>query len=206
MPTNRAIPSDPRRLGEQLAATYGLDRAVDPLQRVADRAIPPGPVEDALRGRWLGHPLHPLLTDLPIGFFTAANLLDLCGRRARTAADLMVAAGLATALPTAASGLADWRAQRKPEQRIGVVHAAANAAATLLYGLSLLARLRRHRFRGVLLAMAGAAAATVGGYLGGELVYRRGVGVDRPIDVTDRATATTQPVGADQAAAATAGL
>ncbi len=77
-------------------------------------------------------------------------------------------------MPTAAAGLADWSQLDRPRQRVGVVHAAANTAATLLYAWSLGARLRGRRARGVALAMVGATAATVGGHLGGELGYPDG--------------------------------
>ena len=135
-----------------------------------------------LHGVWLGHPLHPALTDLPIGFWTSAFVLDLVGGRpARPAADALVGVGVATALPTAAAGLADWSDMDKPERRSGLVHAAANVAATALYGLSYLARRRGHRTGGVMLGLAGATAATAGAFLGGHLAYRRGAGVSRAV-------------------------
>jgi nitrite reductase/ring-hydroxylating ferredoxin subunit len=90
-----------------------------------------------------------------------------------------VGLGVAAALPTAAAGLADWSDLNKPERRTGVVHAAANLVATALYGLSFLARRRGHRTGGVLLGLAGATAATAGGFLGGHLAYRRGAGVNQ---------------------------
>ena len=58
---------------------------------------------------WLGHPLHPLLTDLPIGFWTSAFVLDLVGGPgSRDASRQLVAWGVVSAVPTAAAGLADW--------------------------------------------------------------------------------------------------
>lgn len=171
---------DPRNLGERLEATTALDRVARPAHRAVTTVLPHGPVKDALHGVWLGHPLHPLLTDLPIGFWTGAFVLDAVGgRRARPAADALVGVGVAAAFPTAAAGLADWSELDEPEQRAGVVHAVANAAATALYALSFLARRRGWRGRGVLLGLAGATAATAGGFLGAHLTYRRGAGVNR---------------------------
>lgn len=171
---------DPRDIGDRLEATEGLDRLADPVHDLASRLVPRGPAKDALHGVWLGHPLHPLLTDLPIGFWTSAFVLDLIGgRRAQPAADALVGLGVATALPTAAAGLADWSELNQPERRSGLVHAAANVAATALYGLSYLARRRGYRARGVALGMAGATAATVGGFLGGHLTFRRAAGVNQ---------------------------
>jgi nitrite reductase/ring-hydroxylating ferredoxin subunit/uncharacterized membrane protein len=171
---------DPRNLGERLEAIDAIDRVAGPAHRRVTAILPSGPLKDVLHGVWLGHPLHPVLTDLPIGFWTSAFVLDLVGgRRARPAADALVGIGVATALPTAATGLADWSDLDEPERRSGIVHAAANVTATALYGLSLLARRRGHRARGVALGLAGAAAATAGGFLGGHLAYRRAAGVSR---------------------------
>lgn len=146
-----------------------LDRIAEPLQRRAAQLL--GRYRPWLRGDWLGHPLHPALTDLPIGFWTAAFVLDFTGKRQRRAADLMVALGVVTAVPTAAAGLADWSAMEDPKRRSGLIHAAANLAATAIYTASLVARLRGHRLKGVALALLGSALATAGGYLGGHLVF-----------------------------------
>ena len=174
---------DPRTVVERLEAVDALDRAVEPVEQAVGRVLPRGGVKDVLHGVWLGHPLHPLLTDLPIGFWTSAFTLDLLGgRRSRSAADLLVGLGVMSALPTAAAGVADWSELNRPERRSGLVHAAANLAATALYGLSFVARRRGRRGAGVMLAMAGASAATVGGFLGGHLSFRRGSGVNRAAD------------------------
>lgn len=170
---------DPRNLGERLEANAWLDAIGDPLGRVAGTVLPRGTVKDALHGVWLGHPLHPLMTDLPIGFWTSAWVLDLVGGKSSAkAAEKLVGLGVASALPTAAAGLADWSELNRPERRSGAVHAVANLAATALYAASYLARRRGRRGRGVALGMAGAAAATVGGFLGGHLAFRRAVGVN----------------------------
>jgi uncharacterized membrane protein len=159
---------------DSLAEVEAFDRVVDPLQRVVQEGLLADEQRRrVLRGEWLGHPLHPSLTDLPIGFWTSAFVLDLGGRRFRGAADLMVAAGLACVPPTVATGLTDWSERDRGDRRIGVVHATANTVATLCYAASLVARLRGQRGRGVLLGMAGATAATVGGYLGGHLSFAR---------------------------------
>lgn len=171
---------DLRNLGERLEASSALDWLAKPAHRAVGAVLPPGRAKDALHGVWLGHPLHPLLTDLPIGFWTSSFVLDLVGgRRAQPAADALVAVGVAAALPTAAAGLADWSELNSPERRTGLVHAVANIAATALYGLSFLARRRGQRGQGVLLGVAGATAATAGGFLGGHLSYRRGSGVNQ---------------------------
>ena len=145
----------------RLEGEWRLDRPGEALARAADRLAASPRAESALRADWLGHALHPLLTGLPLGAWISASALDLLGgRRARPAARLLLALGVAAALPTAASGLVEWRAAGRPERRVGVVHAAGNSAALALYAASLAARLRGRHGAGVALALAGGAAAT----------------------------------------------
>jgi uncharacterized protein (DUF427 family)/uncharacterized membrane protein len=170
---------DPRRMAEALEEQDSLDRLADPIAAFASRALA-GRAKDVLGGAWLGHPLHPLLTDLPIGAWTSAIVLDLLGgRRARPAADALVGVGIVTALPTALSGVSDWSDLEPRQRRVGLVHAAANDLALGLYLASFVARRRGRRVRGTLLGLMGAAAMSAGGYLGGHLVYELGAGVDR---------------------------
>jgi nitrite reductase/ring-hydroxylating ferredoxin subunit/uncharacterized membrane protein len=158
-----------------------LDLVGDPLSGAVRAVLPAGPVKDALSGTWLGHALHPLLTDVPIGCWTSSLMLDLLGGRrgGRRAADRLIAIGVLAALPTAVSGLADWGDTQAAERRVGLVHAAANVAALGLYCRSLGARRRGRRTRGVGLSLIAAGALGAGGYLGGHLAYVRGLGVDR---------------------------
>jgi uncharacterized membrane protein len=159
----------------------GLDRPAAVLERVASAVARPGTVHDALVGSWLGHALHPLMTDLPIGFWTSASVLDLVGgAAARPAADRLLGLGVASALPTVATGLAEWLHADQPARRVGVVHVNANSVGIALYTASWLARRRGRRAAGVALALAGATAATVGGYLGGHLATARKVGTRAP--------------------------
>lgn len=171
-------PSEPNglgRIGERLDHATVLDRIAGPLHDKLDATIGSGPVADVLQGRWLGHPVHPMLTDIPIGAWTSAWLLDLFGgERTRPAADAFVALGVVAALPTVLTGWSDWTKLPAPARRTGVVHAAANAVATSLYVASLRARRAGNRPRGVRLAHAGAAVATVGGFLGGHLAFSAG--------------------------------
>lgn len=169
---------DLRNIDERIGSASAIDVVAAPVHRVVTSVLPRGTVKDALHGVWLGHPFHPLLTDLPIGFWTSAWVLDIIGgRRSEWAADTLVGLGVVTALPTAAAGAADWSELGPRERRTGLVHAVSNIAATALYALSYLARRRGHRSTGVMLGMAGAAAATAGGHLGGDLAYRRAAGV-----------------------------
>lgn len=163
------------RLGEQSA----FDGPASALKR-ATNAIPShGPVKDALSGTWLDHALHPMLTDLPIGFWTSAWVLDIVGaERDRDAARRLVGAGVLCALPAALTGAADWSDTDGAPRRVGVVHAVVNSSALALYAGSWIARRRGRHAQGVALSWAGATFATVGGFLGGHLVAALGVGVD----------------------------
>lgn len=164
---------------ERLSRVEALDRVAGPAVDLVKRVVGKGVVKDLLSGTWLGHPLHPLLTDIPIGSFTSATVLDLLGgERAHPAADALVGLGLVSSLPTAAAGAADWSETYGPDQRTGVVHAVANLAGLALYALSLRARRRGRRTAGTALGLAGMGVMTVGGYLGGHLSYSRGVGVN----------------------------
>ncbi len=147
------------------------------------RALPPSRAVDLLHGVPFGQPAHPALVRLPIGCWTSAVLLDWLGgprrergREAERASATLIAAGVAAALPAAATGLADWSALHTHQQRVGLVHAAVQAGATLLFGGSLLARRAGRRGSGTALAVGGLATATVGGYLGGYLAMRLGAG------------------------------
>jgi len=157
-----------------------LDSVAKPLSKTVAKVVAPAKVKDLLSGKWLGHLLHPMLTDLPVGSWTSAFVLDLVGGKAgRKAADTLVGFGVLTALPTVAAGLSDWSDTLEDERRIGLVHAGGNAVALACYTSSWLLRRKGKRAKGVAMGMVGATAATVGGYLGGHLSYRNGVGVDR---------------------------
>ena len=166
---------------DRLERSAKIDPLVAALEAFWGRVLPKGRTRDALHGTWLGHPLHPVLTDVPIGAWSSALLLDLAGgERAQRASQTLVGAGLAAALPTAVSGAADWTAlgDTKRPKRVGAVHAVSNGTATLFYAASWMARRKGNHGKGRALAFAGAAFLQAGGYLGGHLAYRNAVGVD----------------------------
>jgi nitrite reductase/ring-hydroxylating ferredoxin subunit/uncharacterized membrane protein len=149
------------------------------------RGIGPGALKDLLSGTWMGHALHPLLTDVVIGSWTSATVLDLAGGRgSERAADRLIAVGIAAYPPTALTGLLDW-ADGEPlgedVRRVGLVHAGLNAVALGLYVASLRSRRSGRRGRGIVLALAGAGWMGAAGHLGGHLAYRLGVGVDQTL-------------------------
>jgi len=185
-------------LTQRLEESEWLDPATDKVGNLVATVLPPGTAKDALHGRWLGHQLHPLLVALPIGMWSGASLLDLtAGRESHRAAQRLVGAGVLLVAPTAAAGWADWSELGEFERpkRVGLVHAAANNLATVVYAASWLARRRGDHSRGRTLALLGAAGLTVGGYLGAHLAYRQGVGVDRNADEAREPREWTDAVG-----------
>jgi nitrite reductase/ring-hydroxylating ferredoxin subunit/uncharacterized membrane protein len=142
-----------------------------------ERKIPPGGFRDALHGVWLGHPLHPLLVQVPIGAWLSAALLDASGNGERHARRL-IGTGLLAAVPAALAGSSDWAEQHEQQMRVGVVHAAANTTAITLYLGSLLARSRQQITLGKALGYAGLAAIAAGGMLGGDISYRQAGGAN----------------------------
>jgi nitrite reductase/ring-hydroxylating ferredoxin subunit/uncharacterized membrane protein len=164
------------------APAYRLANALSTTLQLGGR--PARPVQDALHGVWLGHPLHPALATFPIGCWTLALGLDLAGTvgaappRAAGAADIALAAGSVGAIGAAASGLADWRQIHGRDRRTGLAHAAINTTALALTLGSLALRRRGRRPAGRALSGAGWLAMVAGAYLGGHMVYRRRVGVD----------------------------
>ena len=143
-----------------LAARLESVEALDGLGGVAGRAvrglIPAGAPKDMLSGAWLGHALHPLMTDIPIGTWTSAVILDWAGGKdSRRAADRLVLTGVLAAGATIATGWSDWAdaEQDSPAvRRSGLVHAAANATATALMIGSPRAQAGRARARQAALA------------------------------------------------------
>lgn len=168
---------------EQLGQLEQLDEPAKVVGKAVRDTVPPGPVKDAMSGTWLGHALHPLLTDLPIGTWTSAVLLDLVGgKRSQPAADRLIALGLLFTVPAASTGLTEWADSEVGDEsvrRVGLVHAALNTGAATLFGASLLARKRGSRGAGKALALAGAGFLGASGQLGGHLAFARGVGVDQ---------------------------
>ena len=170
-----------RELAERIEEIQQLDGAAKLLKSLVDRYVPARTeVKDLLSGTWLGHPLHPVLTDVVVGAWTSSFLLDLMpGRRTRKASDRLVDVGIVAAVPTALAGLSDWADVGGRARRVGLVHASANVVALSLYVSSSVARKRGRRLRGWWLSATGFGMVNVSAYLGGHLSFGKGVGVDQ---------------------------
>jgi len=143
-------------------------------------------IKNFLHGTWLGHPLHPVLTDVPLGAWTAAFVLDVVEansprylrREYARGADTCIVIGIAGAAGAAITGLTDWTGTDGQPRRKGLVHAALNTTALACYVGSLVLRRLGRRSEGRALACVGAGVVSVGAYVGGSLVYKDRVGVD----------------------------
>ena len=84
-----------------LERATGLDRPIKVVRPLAHALVADPARRDILHGTWLGHAVHPVLTDVVIGFWTSANVLDLVGgTTSRTAARRLVGLGVLSAVPT----------------------------------------------------------------------------------------------------------
>lgn len=180
-----------------MMATEALPAIVGWTRRLEDASVLDGPVRavepsiralfgtgtrgSLLRGDWLGHAVHPLLTDAVIGTWSSATLLDLFGGPdAAGPAQLLIGTGLLAAGPTAWTGWAEWSAAGTREKRVGLVHAVTNGVAIGAYAMSWMARRRGRHGPGARLALTGAAVSGFGAYLGGHLAAARKVGSHHP--------------------------
>jgi nitrite reductase/ring-hydroxylating ferredoxin subunit/uncharacterized membrane protein len=173
-------PAGAEPITERIERLKSLDPIADLVQRGVRAVVPSDTViKDLLSGTWLGHPLHPPLTDVVVGAWTSSWLLDATGRRARPASQLLIGAGILAALPTAAAGASDWADLRGGSRRVGLVHALGNTTALTLQILSLRARRRGYHGAGVGLSTLALATASLSAWLGGHLSFGRGVGVNQ---------------------------
>jgi nitrite reductase/ring-hydroxylating ferredoxin subunit/uncharacterized membrane protein len=162
-----------------------LDTMADKIQPKLNRFYSKGgvtqTVENTLNGVWLGHPLHPVLTDIPIGSWTVAVTLDALeantgSRKYGKGADAAVLLGAVSSVATAAAGFTDWQHLRGEPRRVGMLHALLNSVTLLIFGASLAARSSRKRRLGRKLALLGFSTLTLGAFFGGDLTYRLKIG------------------------------
>lgn len=172
---------------EVLAAQPWLDEVGQPLGQAIRAAFknagPAGQtMKNALHGVWLGHPLHPVFTDVPIGAWTAAVTLDVTeaathdGAYGR-AADVAFAVGLVGAAAAAVTGLTDWSETGGRSRRLGLLHGLMNVTATALVATGFFLRRNHNRTPGAACTAAGFGVSLAAAYLGGDLVYRERLGV-----------------------------
>jgi nitrite reductase/ring-hydroxylating ferredoxin subunit/uncharacterized membrane protein len=202
-PRRQLTPLEP--LVRAIESAESLDPVAEQVGKAVRGVLSGGPIKDALSGTWLGHAVHPMLTDVVVGSFTAASLLDLLAPHDDgQASERLIALGLTAYLPTAAAGINDWADSEPVDatvRRAGLVHAGSNLIGATFYTASLRARRRGSRGRGAALGFAGMAVMAAGGYLGGHLSLSKGVGPDQtvfdpgPTDWTVAADSSALPEG-----------
>jgi len=172
----------------QIADQPALDTVAEPLangiKKVYSSAGKAGRMaKDAVHGVWLGHPLHPVFTDLPLGAWTTGLVLDAMAATRNEpvleqAADMAIAVGLVGAAGAAVTGLTDWSETSGRSRRTGLLHGLLNIAATTLYAAAYVLRRNGSRSTGQTCAIAGYGIALGSAWLGGDLVYDQRVGVN----------------------------
>ena len=173
------------------APTPFAERFSDGLQSILQKILgtqrqSPRRLKSLLNGVWLGHPLHPLLTDIPIAAWAITALFDIIWLISRsswaaTGAFVTVIVGILAALAAAVTGLTDWSDTYGSERRVGLNHAIFNVIALLLYLVSFILRLIAgpdDTIVAAIIGFVGLISVSYAGYLGGEMVFDKGTGVN----------------------------
>lgn len=145
------------------------------------------PIKLFLNGTWLEHPLHPLLTDVPVGAWTASLLLDLVAlvfavQNLGLASAVAIGLGILAAFAAIATGFMDWMDVDPPERAVGFTHALINIIATLFFLVSFFVRMSRGweiTIGAFVISLIGYVLITIGAFLGGSLVFRMGTMISR---------------------------
>jgi nitrite reductase/ring-hydroxylating ferredoxin subunit len=170
-----------------------LDGLSDAIQPLVNKAFSSGGetghvVKDLLNGVWLGHPLHPVITDVPIGAWTMTELLDLLSatrggdHALDSASDVTLGAGIVAALGAAVTGITDWSDVGGSHRRLGMAHALLNVVGLTLNVGSLALRAGGNggaRGAARALSAAGYLTTAVAAYVAGELVFGKGMAINR---------------------------
>jgi nitrite reductase/ring-hydroxylating ferredoxin subunit/uncharacterized membrane protein len=160
---------------DRVADVQAFDKVIEPARRAVNAALRPQAFKDLLHGTWLGHPIHPVLVQVPVGSWVSAGVLDAVPPL-RPAATVLIGTGVAAAVPAALTGAADWSEQDTGVRRLGAMHAVANVAALGLYVGSLVARSRGRQTLGLVLSYSGLGIATGSAAVGGHMSYAQSSG------------------------------
>jgi nitrite reductase/ring-hydroxylating ferredoxin subunit len=160
---------------DRVADLDTFDKVIEPARRAVLSTLKPPALKDVLHGSWLGHPLHPVLVQVPVGSWVSAGLLDAIPPL-RPAATVLIGTGVAAAVPAALSGAADWSEQATGVRRLGAIHAVLNTAALGLYAGSLVARRKGRGGLGRVLSYTGLGIASASASIGGHMSYAQSSG------------------------------
>ena len=159
---------------DRLADVPSFDKAIEPARSAVQKVLPQ-PVKNLLHGSWLGHSLHPILVQVPVGSWISAGVLDLFPRF-RPAATVLIGTGVAAAVPASLAGAADWSEQGTGVRRLGAIHAVGNSVALGLYLGSLAARRRDRGALGLVLSYTALGLASGSAAIGGHMSYAQSSG------------------------------
>jgi len=169
------------------------ERLSDTLQHIIQVVVgsqrkPPRRLKSLLNGTWFGHPLHPVITDIPVAAWMITAVFDVLWLISPTTfawaargAEVTVLLGLLGALGAIVTGLTDWSDTCGAERRVGLNHALFNALATMLYLVSFVLRLLQAPGDSILTAIigfVGLASVIYAAYLGGDMAFTKGTGVN----------------------------
>src|SRR3954465_9827729 len=160
---------------DRVADLDTFDKVIEPARRAVLSALKPPALKNALHGTWLGHPLHPVLVQVPVGSWLSAGLLDAVPPL-RPAATAMIGTGVVAAVPAALTGAADWSEQGPGVRRLGALHALLNTPALSLYVGSLAARAHGRGGLGRLLSYSGLGVAMASASIGGHMSFAQSSG------------------------------
>jgi nitrite reductase/ring-hydroxylating ferredoxin subunit/uncharacterized membrane protein len=167
-----------------------FDPLIDKVTALFSAVLRPRELRDLLHGVPLGHPLHPVAVQIPIGAWTSAAVLDAAPESLVPGADrasrALVGLGVVSAIPAVAAGWTDWLHLHEQQKRVGLIHAAANATAVALYTASFIQRSRGRQASGKALGYLGFAVVSGAGFIGGHLSYRQAAGANHTEDVPHR--------------------
>jgi len=175
-------------IGKFVERQTWLDKLASPIQNLllaffGQPGQPGRKLKDILNGTWLGHALHPVLTDVPLGAWSGTTLLDFAwlaneDEGIARGADLTLLLGLAGATGAAVTGLTDWSDLDGTDRRVGLMHGLLNGSITLIYLTSLVLRLAGQRRTAIAFSTSGYLVSLFSAYLGGELSFAKGIGVN----------------------------
>lgn len=160
---------------DRIADLDAFDKTIEPARKAVLSALRPTALKDFLHGTWLGHPLHPVMVQVPVGSWVCAGLLDAVPPL-RPAATVLIGTGVAAAVPASLAGAADWSEQEIGVRRLGAIHAVLNAAAMGLYAGSLVARAKGRGTLGRVLSYSGLGLASGSAAIGGHMSYSQSSG------------------------------
>jgi nitrite reductase/ring-hydroxylating ferredoxin subunit/uncharacterized membrane protein len=165
------------KLIAQLESAEQVDGVARRVRSIAQKGFSSAALRRSLSGTDLGHPVHPVLVQIPIGLWSSSWVLDMVGLGRTRATRKLVGLGVLASIPAIASGISDWMDTDEAEARVGLIHATTNSIALFCFSASWLQRRGRRR-GGAIWSTLGLTFASAGGFLGGHLAYALGVGVD----------------------------